>query len=171
MGRAALQKHLQREIVHGPDAQLSQILDISETDVLCVHDVIIEEGVGIGVGGIEHASESVDEIMSRNGPAVVPTRAGTQMERPFPGVVGDVVTGGGGRDGLPQLVSDEQGLEGQQRGLAVVQVDLDVEAARFGTHHVENLLVRRRRVGWQGDTDRIEVLTMDKTRRRQSSRG
>ena len=171
MRRTALHDHLERKIVHGPDAELFQVGDFSQADGLCVPDVIIKEGIGIGVGGIEHPSERVHEIVGGYGPSVVPLGAGTQMKCPFHGVIGDVVMGGRGRYGLPQLVPDEQCFEREQGGFAVVEIDLDVEAARFGTHHAEDLLVQRRRIRWKDDTDRVRVLGKDWSGRQQYRKG
>ena len=70
--------------------------------------------------------------------------------------------GGRGRYGLPVFVPDEQGFEWEQGGLAVVEVDLDVEAARFWTHHTEYLLVKGRRIRWKDDANRVRELELAK---------
>src|SRR5262249_30622731 len=125
----ALERHLERPVVLGPDADLLRIGDLLLVEGLAVLEVVEERGVGGGAGRVQLALPRPLEVARRDRRIVRPPRGLADGERPHRAVLVAVDLGGHPRH------RDEVGVEhhepGEQGGhTRAIEVLVEVVARR-----------------------------------------
>ena len=146
VGAGSLGLYLEGQIVHRADAHLLHVRQFTLVEGPPVPDHVVEKGVDVPAGRIQHAAEGVLEVVGRNVPAVAPPRAFPEMEGPCPAVLRRLPTVRRGRHQLVVLVQQYQPFEGEVRAVGLVGRHADVQRGRLAEHVSEPLLVRRGRV-------------------------